>query len=174
MQPQYTRVCSYCQEPREPLHKQRGENYGKLICDPCFDDYMRWWRRTEGFRERMRASWNDRYARAVAKVRAFKDRPCMDCGGRFPHYVMHFDHPDPKIKTFNISQKACKGLTPAVLAEIEKCDLVCANCHAIRTERQIEQGILSRPGRPRSPAPPAWTGPGSLEAAKNADLSQSA
>jgi len=65
-------------------------------------------------------------------VRLAKDgKPCVDCGGFFPPYVLDFDHVRGK-KKFAISMRK----TPPVdtlLAEIAKCDLVCANCHRIRT-----------------------------------------
>ena len=62
----------------------------------------------------------------------FKDKPCMDCGVKYPPYVMDFDH--KKDKLFNISGKVLGGMSfKKLLLEIEKCDLVCANCHRIRT-----------------------------------------
>lgn len=66
-------------------------------------------------------------------VRAAKSRPCMDCGQTFPTYVMDFDHVRGE-KLFNVSQGYQQKRTLAeVAAEIEKCDVVCSNCHRIRT-----------------------------------------
>ena len=76
-----------------------------------------------------------------------KDKPCTDCGGRFPTVCMQFDHRDPAEKLFAISQ-ASQRSRAAVVAEIAKCDLVCSNCHAVRTEVQMAAGLLRR-GRPR-------------------------
>jgi hypothetical protein len=42
-------------------------------------------------------------------VNELKNVPCMDCKGRFPHYVMDFDHRDPSIKEFQISKKLHKS-----------------------------------------------------------------
>lgn len=61
-----------------------------------------------------------------------KEAPCTDCGETFPPCVMHFDHLDAKTKKFNISKKLHCSLR-VILDEIAKCELVCANCHAIRT-----------------------------------------
>jgi hypothetical protein len=45
---------------------------------------------------------------------------------------MHFDHvPGRGPKLFNLGSGDYSIKT--VQAEIEKCDIVCANCHAIRT-----------------------------------------
>ena len=60
-----------------------------------------------------------------------KDKPCVDCGGVFPPEAMDFDHVrGEKVSGigFMWSWKREK-----VLAEMGKCDLVCANCHRERT-----------------------------------------
>jgi len=58
----------------------------------------------------------------------------MDCGDLHPYFVMDFDHRDPATKVAEVSQLV-KNYTPwdRVLDEIAKCDLVCANCHRLRT-----------------------------------------
>ena len=61
----------------------------------------------------------------------FKTEPCVDCQLSFEPHQMDFDHRDPKSKLFDVSKP--KGGREAVLAEIDKCDIVCANCHRIRT-----------------------------------------
>ena len=66
-----------------------------------------------------------------------KAKPCMDCGGTFPPECMDFDHRDPATKLFNVSGGAVTGRSlESVQAEVAKCDLVCANCHRIRTAKQ--------------------------------------
>jgi hypothetical protein len=79
-----------------------------------------------------------RKAAELAARRAFvatmKDKPCMDCGVQYPSCVMEWDHRPGEIKLFTISQGVNRGRPLAeLLAEIAKCDLVCANCHRIRT-----------------------------------------
>lgn len=71
-----------------------------------------------------------RRARLATLLRQAKAKPCMDCGGSFPSYVMHFDHRDPNTKRDKLSNIRRAGL---LIKEMAKCDLVCANCHAIRT-----------------------------------------
>lgn len=73
-------------------------------------------------------------ARQREVIQVAKDVPCTDCGQRFPPFVMDFDHRDPSTKSFNVG--AALGLmksVEAILVEIAKCDVVCANCHRIRT-----------------------------------------
>jgi hypothetical protein len=57
---------------------------------------------------------------------------CMDCGYRVSAVALDFDHRDSTTKSFTVG-KACNRLWERVLIEIDKCDVVCANCHRIRT-----------------------------------------
>ena len=62
-----------------------------------------------------------------------KSVPCTDCGEQHPYYVMQFDH-CRGTKLFTISQSTSAGHSlDKIKAEIAKCDVVCANCHAKRT-----------------------------------------
>lgn len=61
-----------------------------------------------------------------------KDVPCMDCGIKYPPYVMDFDHHSDK--SFELAGASSRFLSiKKVIMEIKKCDVVCANCHRIRT-----------------------------------------
>ena len=58
--------------------------------------------------------------------------PCMNCGESNP-IVLEFDHVRGTKKN-NISDLVCDGFSVDVIqVEIDKCDVVCANCHRIRT-----------------------------------------
>ena len=63
----------------------------------------------------------------------FKLNPCADCGETDP-VVLEFDHLRDKL--FDIGSKLITKTWPAVLAEIAKCEVVCANCHRRRTARR--------------------------------------
>jgi hypothetical protein len=84
------------------------------------------------------AERNDRRRRErVEMVRKLKNRPCADCGLSYPYFVMDFDHREGVEKLFNIGNGIRRMVgTKRLLAEIEKCDLVCANCHRHRTARR--------------------------------------
>ncbi len=69
----------------------------------------------------------------AAEIRKAKSVPCADCGHPFPYYVMDFDHRDGEEKLFNISAGALQRGRAAVRAEMKKCDVICSNCHRIRT-----------------------------------------
>lgn len=86
---------------------------------------------------------------------ALKAVPCMDCGGRFPPYVMDFDHRDGAAKSMEISNIIRRGWSWQKLArEIALCDIVCANCHRIRTfKRQQYSGHRNGTVGPETPDP---------------------
>ena len=75
---------------------------------------------------------NAYHRRRMEELAALKARPCADCGVQYPPYVMDFDHVRGE-KLFNVSAKAGSMARERRDAEIAKCDLVCANCHRIRT-----------------------------------------
>lgn len=62
---------------------------------------------------------------------------CVDCGLK-NHIVLDFDH--LRDKKYNISRMIHDGFSwRAIKREIEKCEVVCANCHRIRTYFRLTQ-----------------------------------
>ena len=63
--------------------------------------------------------------------------PCTDCGEADP-IVLEFDHLPQFPKLGNIA--ALLNSRAKLLAELAKCEVVCANCHARRTyERKVKR-----------------------------------
>jgi hypothetical protein len=61
-------------------------------------------------------------------------QPCADCGASFHHAAMQWDHLTGTVKRREVSMMALRGFRrETILEEITKCELVCANCHAVRT-----------------------------------------
>jgi len=74
------------------------------------------------------------YAKAKAWLYALKSHPCTDCRQVFPPVCMQFDHvPERGEKLFEINLARYTRKHELLLLELAKCDLVCANCHCIRT-----------------------------------------
>lgn len=65
--------------------------------------------------------------------------PCHDCGEVFPVFVMHWDHLPEFEKEDEISVMVTNRTQAAVIDELKKCELVCANCHVIRTVRRAKR-----------------------------------
>ncbi len=71
-------------------------------------------------------------------VLAFLERnPCVDCGISDTR-VLQFDHVDPREKRAAVSTLISDGHSlHSVMAEIDKCQVRCANCHLVRTRIQF-------------------------------------
>ncbi len=57
---------------------------------------------------------------------------CADCGYNKDPVALDFDHILGE-KAFNIGQSVGAHGLLALLEEVDKCEVVCANCHRIRT-----------------------------------------
>lgn len=71
-------------------------------------------------------------------VQSFKERAgCSDCLEKYPHYVLEFDHL-PGFKKFGQVSHILKKYGPdKAWEEIAKCEVVCSNCHKIRTNTRL-------------------------------------
>lgn len=75
--------------------------------------------------------------KARALITSLKEgKPCLDCRETYPPVCMDFDHVRG-IKIIEVSDLAKRANGPKtlkmILTEVRKCELVCANCHRIRT-----------------------------------------
>lgn len=94
-------------------------------------DYNRKWQQRN--RERLRPIRARYNAKLVAWYNALKDKPCTDCHEKYPYYVMQWDHVRGR-KLYEPSKMVRRHVPRRrILAELKKCELVCANCHAKRT-----------------------------------------
>ncbi len=74
----------------------------------------------------------ERLARRAEVARLKESSPCADCRNYFPAICMDYDHVGTD-KVANVARLIADGPMGKVLAEIAKCELVCANCHRLRT-----------------------------------------
>lgn len=56
---------------------------------------------------------------------------CQECGYDKHPRALEFHHRDPSTKSFDIASGATTHGLLSVLNEVDKCDVLCANCHAI-------------------------------------------
>lgn len=105
-------------------------------------------------RKKSNATLARRMERQRAYVHSLKQAPCVDCGGKFPPICMDFDHRDPTKKKWGVGNMINISME-RIKAEAAKCDLVCANCHRIRTAKQ--QGWRNALWVGESTAASVWT-----------------
>lgn len=129
-------MCGLC-KPESEFHNSRTGQFS--YCRDCRRAYDRRY-----YRERGRAARLERQRKRVRAERAWmaslkEGVACADCGGVFPAWVMHWDHLPGYQKVACVSELVGSRRRALALAELEKCELVCANCHVLRT--------ISRAGR---------------------------
>lgn len=66
----------------------------------------------------------------------FSDHKCVQCG-EGDMRCLEFDHLDESTKSFGIAEKLDKYNWNKLSAELEKCQVLCANCHKKRTAEQF-------------------------------------
>lgn len=135
------RTCYSCLEAKDLSQFRKDSKKGNSVllqyhCIPCD-------------RDRRRITDNLRRGPVHDFITAQKaGKPCAECKHMWPEYVMEFDHRDPDDKKYTISSmvhthwdtsKWCE-----IIEEIDKCDLVCRNCHRIRSFRS---GLLGGPSK---------------------------
>ena len=93
----------------------------------------------EKYKERLRKQASDwqREKGRKNKLKAIEylGGHCTDCGNEFPSYVYDFHHIDPKLKECAVTRlmgRRWENIVP----ELDKCILLCANCHRIRENKE--------------------------------------
>lgn len=66
------------------------------------------------------------------------EQGCVDCGYNSSGYALQFDHLPGHQKLYKISNMVGHAKAK-ILKEIEKCEVVCGNCHALRTVKRHQQ-----------------------------------
>ena len=133
MQPDLVGPCVRCglMKPISEYHNSRTGQFS--YCRDCRNEYDRAYyaNRARVVRLARRNAFRDVARSWMAEMKA--GVPCADCGETFPIYVMHWDHLPGFEKVASISVMVASRTRAAVLEELKKCELVCANCHVMRT-----------------------------------------
>jgi hypothetical protein len=133
------RKCYRCGK-RKPIEefawRRRAKGQRDSFCRPCRSAYGR--KHYEANKQRYidqaaESKHRLNLERTRYLIRYFKCHPCVDCGEHNP-VVLEFDH--LRDKSFTIGQALLKRRWKTVLEEMEKCDVVCANCHRLRTAKR--------------------------------------
>lgn len=126
------KTCGCCREEKvetEFAHLKNGK--WRSTCKECqrFKSKKHYEKNKEDYFER------NKKHRAVVRefIRELKSNtPCTDCGRNFHYCVMDFDHRPGVEKVEEVSGMGSRTWKQ-VKEEIAKCDVVCSNCHRVRT-----------------------------------------
>lgn len=107
------RRCPRCktEKPLDEFYRRRDDKNASVYCKPCTN-----------------AQTIERQQRLKLQAIAYKGSKCQKCG--YAGYIGAFDfhHRDPLVKDFSLSHAKLTSFEK-VKPELDKCDLLCANCH---------------------------------------------
>lgn len=135
------KTCCRCglSKPLSEFTKNRARKDGyNQSCQPCHKAYQQaHYASNKAYYIKKAKVWTVAQRRElVAIVEKAKDVPCLDCGVKYPPYVLEFDHVRG-VKVNEVSLMVAHGVAvETLLAEIQKCEVVCANCHKTRTHHR--------------------------------------
>jgi hypothetical protein len=129
-----TKTCTICKilKPIAEFDFTKSKPNGQSYCSACRRNWMQ--KHYKKHKREYKAKAIEAKRRRRELINSLKARPCSDCKQSYPPYVMDFDHISNK--SFNIGNNIDLS-KDKVLKEISKCDLVCANCHRLRTHKHL-------------------------------------
>ncbi len=138
------KTCAKCktEKPSEEFVRESRKPDGRgSRCLRCAAAAQKAYHESPAGREAIKAQRIARRATLRVLVNSHKDVPCADCGGKFPLICMDFDHLGNEPKEDEISTMVHRLTSERrILAEIAKCEVVCSNCHRVRTLERGQHG----------------------------------
>lgn len=116
-----TRYCPKCKKERiiTDFYKRRGKLFSSTYCRECTN-----------------SNTHQRMIKFKKDCVSYKGGECILCGYNKYNGALDFHHLDPSIKDFNISAVKNWKFDDIVRYELDKCVLLCSNCH-----REVEAGV---------------------------------
>jgi len=108
------KYCAYCKEskPLSEFYQRRGKFGGSAYCKPCTN-----------------AESLLRQRKFKIKCIEYKGGKCEICGYNKFQGALEFHHRDPTQKDFQLSKASCWSFNERVKKELDKCQMLCSNCH---------------------------------------------
>lgn len=126
------KVCRECKVEKELSQFHPNKQCAKGVvgtCRSCTRERIStWYSNNRARRQEVVNETNRKRKRKI--VDHFGDK-CLDCNQTFPQYVYQFHHLDPTEKDVNPSY-AMTQRPSKMWEELNKCVMLCANCHLIR------------------------------------------
>lgn len=129
------RYCIWCKEIKpisqftKTTKTYAKKQYYRSYCKPCYSKYSS----QRNKKDRVKNNQNAKRRRNIKKefwIKKFGNK-CNDCQQTFSSCVYDFHHLDPTVKEFDPGRVLYSN-KPLADIELEKCILLCANCHRLR------------------------------------------
>jgi hypothetical protein len=127
--------CSKCKQLKDiTCFSRKTETKLHSYCKECHSKYRRehYINNKRKYIEKATKRTREERSRIAKIIAEIKNVPCVDCGEKFHPCAMDFDHIESN-KIANVSMLAKGHSWEKIKQEIDKCEIVCANCHRIRT-----------------------------------------
>jgi len=139
---QTKKLCTCCKQEKlfEDFNKNKSKKDGlNNICRECSNKRSKKYYLDNKEAHKKNVFSNNTSVRHENRLKYYnllKEGKCIKCGFDEPAALV-FDHRDDVDKIAGVGRMVSLGYKwETIIAEIEKCDLLCANCHAIRTSKQ--------------------------------------
>ena len=142
---------AYCSKTCYNKHRKSSAK-GPMTCNYCSRIFL--YEKNKGHLLNVCNSCAVKSSRHKLKQRAleYKGGVCMMCGYNRCKDALSFHHKDPKTKLFNVS--SWKNLNwLKIKEELDKCDLLCLNCHA---EEHYKPSNFFQIDENMEPQPESW------------------
>ena len=135
------KICTKCKEalPLDRFNK-RSQDQSKYQswCRSCKNNLeTRWYHMSDANKQRRAFQVLERIRNNKKKAVEYLGGKCYDCNGVFHPSVYDFHHRDPNEKEDH-PEKTLHRSWDKILLEIEKCDLLCSNCHIFRHHGELK------------------------------------
>lgn len=144
-----TRTCNKCKIEKpiaEFSWKLKARGIRLASCKACHSAYTKRWYKRNKKRQVANAAKNNRRYRKEKRAKFFlwlAERECVVCK-ESDMRVLEMHHRDPKEKEFTPLRMIERGWAwSKIILELEKCDVLCANCHK-REHFAIVDGVRIR------------------------------
>ncbi len=131
-----TKTCTKCKQNKSLDQYDKKRKGLRSYCKACVSKYTKQHYKNNRDYYLKKAAINRKKGQARLREYLFlykKEHPCVDCGESDP-VVLEFDH--IRNKADGLARMATRALKlNTIIEEINKCDVVCANCHKRRTAK---------------------------------------
>jgi hypothetical protein len=132
------KVCGKCcteKDFAEFSKKTSGKDGYQSYCKTCVNIYYKnYYTNNPEEKKRIIRNVKKKRVKMRLEIQKAKSVPCADCQVSYPYYVMDFDHVRGT-KKFDVGTATSTKTMKALSEEIAKCEVVCANCHRMRTHK---------------------------------------
>lgn len=136
-----SKLCKKCSivKPLSEFYYKRTENRTVPYCKSCTN-----WQTIE------------RQRRLKSVCVAYKGGMCIDCGYNDCLAAFDFHHLDSSKKDFEIGKKKTTKFNQEIMNELDKCVLLCSNCHRKRHAEMVSAPSMYKTGKPWTKKSPSY------------------